>query len=86
MSKPWRLFAIVLFVSSSIFAGVAGDRLLALSGESKTDLKLYTELLTAAHEHYGAEVPYRDLVYASVHGLLRTLDPHSSFLTPEAYD
>ncbi len=86
MSKPWRLFAFLIFGFSSIFAGIAGDRLLALSGESETDLKLYTELLTAAHEHYGSEVLYRDLVYASVHGLLRTLDPHSSFLTPEAYD
>ena len=86
MSKSWRLFAIVLFAASSIFAGIAGDRLLALSGESEADLKLYTELLTAAHENYGDEVLYRDLVYASVHGLLRTLDPHSTFLAPEAYD
>ncbi|MCP5068466.1 MAG: PDZ domain-containing protein, partial [bacterium] len=30
--------------------------------------------------------PYKNLVYASIQGMLRTLDPHTSFLTPEAYD
>jgi carboxyl-terminal processing protease len=85
MSKPRRLFVIVFFIYFSIFTGGAGAPLLALSGKAETDLKLYTELLTKAHEHYGTEIPYRDLVYASVHGLFRTLDPHSMFLAPEAY-
>jgi carboxyl-terminal processing protease len=86
MSKPWRNLAIVLFVSSLVFAGVAGDKLLALSDESKAELTAYTELLTVAHRHHGAEVLYRDLVYASIQGMLRTLDPHTSFLSPEAYE
>ncbi len=63
-----------------------GDRLLAVGGEERDQLKRYTELLQAAHQHYGAEVPYRDLVYASIQGMLRTLDPHTSFLSPEAYE
>ncbi len=86
MSKPWRNLAIVLFLSSLVFAGVAGDQLLALNAESEVELKAFTELLTVAHRHYGDEVLYRDLVYASVQGMLRTLDPHTSFLSPEAYE
>ncbi len=86
MSKPWRNLAIALFAGSLIFGGVAGDKLLARTDESEARLKLYTEMLHLAHEAYGAEVPYRDLVYASIQGMLRTLDPHTSFLTPEAYD
>lgn len=86
MSKSWRRIAVFLFLSSLIFGGVAGDKLLALSQESEAELKAYTELLAKAHEHYGAEVMYRDLVYASIQGMLRTLDPHTSFLSPEAYD
>ncbi|MDX1383312.1 MAG: S41 family peptidase, partial [Thermoanaerobaculia bacterium] len=33
----------------------------------------------------GAEVSYKDLVYSSVRGMLRELDPHTNFLTPESY-
>ncbi len=87
MSKPWRRFSYSLFLLSLLFGAVAGDKLLALSGEtSATDLKSYTELLMVAHDHYGTEIPYRDLVYASIQGMLRTLDPHTNFLTPEAYE
>ena len=86
MSKSWRNIAFVLFLGSLIFGGIAGDKLLALSSESEAQLQLYTEMLHLAHETYGAEVPYRNLVYASIQGMLRTLDPHTNFLTPEAYD
>ena len=38
-----------------------------------------------AQERYGTEVKYSDLVYASIQGMLRTLDPHTTFLPPRAY-
>lgn len=86
MTRPWRNFAIVLFLGAVLFGGLAGDQLLAVSGkDTQGQLRLYTELLEKAHENYGAEVTYKDLVYASIHGMLRTLDPHTSFLSPEDY-
>ncbi|MDA8019390.1 MAG: S41 family peptidase [Thermoanaerobaculia bacterium] len=86
MTKPWRNFAIILFLGAVLFGGMAGDQLLAVSGkDTQAQLRLYTELLEKAHENYGAEVTYKDLVYASIHGMLRTLDPHTSFLTPDDY-
>ena len=86
MSKPWRHLAIALFAGSVIFGGTAGKKVLALSGESEAQLQLYTEMLHLAHESYGAEVPYKRMVYSSIQGMLRTLDPHTNFLTPEAYE
>ncbi len=86
MSKSWRNFAISLFAASLILGGVAGEKLMALSSESEAQLQLYTEVLQLAHDTYGAEVPYKSLVYSSIQGMLRTLDPHTNFLTPEAYD
>ncbi|HEX5760187.1 MAG TPA: S41 family peptidase [Thermoanaerobaculia bacterium] len=85
MKRPWKIAATALFTLSLLFGGLYGDRLLALTDEARDTLRLYTELVNTAHERYGAEVSYRDLVYASVQGMLRTLDPHTSFLTPEAY-
>ena len=86
MTKPWRQIATLLFVAALLFGGLVGEKILAVSGETQGQLRLYSELLHLAHEHYGDEVTYRDLVYASIDGMLRTLDPHTSFLTPESYE
>lgn len=86
MSKPWRNTAILLFLGALLFGGLAGDKILAVTDETQSQLHLYTEMLLLAHENYGNEVAYRDLVHASVDGMLRTLDPHTNFLTPEDYE
>lgn len=86
MTKPWRNTAIVLFTAALLAGGLVGDKLLAVTGETKGQLRLFTELLHLAHESYGGDVSYRDLVYASIDGMLRTLDPHTNFLSPESYD
>ncbi len=86
MTRAWRNTAILLFAASLLFGGLVGEKLLALTGEDQGHLRLYTELLHLAHENYGDDVEYRDLVYSSIQGMLRTLDPHTTFLTPEYYD
>lgn len=86
MKRSWRIAATILFAVSLAAGGLFGNRLLAVNGETRDSLRLYTELINLAHEKYGAEVSYRDLVYSSVNGMLRTLDPHTSFLSPEAYE
>ncbi len=85
MRRPWKVAAAALFAAALLFGGLFGERVLALTDEARQALRLYTELVTAAHDGYGAEVSYRDLVFASINGLLRTLDPHTSFLPPDAY-
>ncbi len=85
MRRPWRFAALLLFVVATLAGGLAGDRLLALSDDAKSHLRLYTELLEAARARYAGEVHYRDLVYSSINGMMRTLDPHTTFLPPTAY-
>lgn len=86
MSRPWRNAAILLFTLSVVFGSFFGNQLLAVSGDSQTQIRKLTELLQVAHENYGAEVAYKDLVYASIDGMMRTLDPHTNFLSPEDYE
>lgn len=86
MMKAWRNFSIFVFVLSLVVGGLYATHLQALTAETRDSMRLYTELLTKAHEHYGGEVTYRDLVYASIGGMTRTLDPHTNFLPPRAYD
>jgi len=86
MRKTWRTLAIVLFTAAVVFGGLFGDRLQAVNQDTRDHLKVYTELVTVARERYGSEVAYKDLVFASIEGMLRSLDPHTSFLSPRAYD
>src|SRR3954467_11723483 len=85
MKRSFRITAVVLFTLALVLGGMLGDRVLALTDEARDHLRLYTELVQVAHERYGAPVSYKDLVFSSIQGMLRTLDPHTNFLPPEAY-
>jgi carboxyl-terminal processing protease len=86
MRRSWRIAAIVLFVLALATGGLLGDRLLALSDQNLDSLHLYTDLVKIAHERYGTQVTYKDLIYASIQGMIRTLDPHTTFLVAEDYE
>ena len=86
MNRSWRNFTTIVFILSIAFCGLAGQRLLAVSGDTQDQIRLYTEVLKAAHDHYGDDVRYKDMVYAGIEGMLRSLDPHTNFLSPEDYE
>ena len=86
MRRPWRLVAVAVFFLALLLGGVFGNRVLAVTDEAREVLKLYTELVSAAHDRYPAERSYEELVNASIEGVVRTLDPHTSFLSAAAFD
>lgn len=86
MRKPWSIVAIALFSLAILLGGLFGERLMALSSDTRGALRVYTEVVATAHQVYGTRVTYKDLVYASINGMLRSLDPHTSFLPAEAYE
>ena len=85
MQPIWKAIATALFALTLLVGGLFGDRLLAFNREARQVLRLYTELLTVAHQNYGEKRDYSDLVTASIEGMVRSLDPHTSFLSSEAY-
>jgi carboxyl-terminal processing protease len=48
-------------------------------------LKLFTDVLTIIQNQYVDETEPREVIYGAVKGMLRALDPHSSFMDPESY-
>jgi carboxyl-terminal processing protease len=84
MRPAWRIASLSAIAFATLAGAVAGDRLLARSSRTHDNLRLLTEVLEAAQESYGREITYRDLVYAGIQGMLRTLDPHTTFLSAEA--
>lgn len=58
------------------------------SGRDKTyeSLKLFTDVLQEIEENYVDEVDGEELIRNAVKGMVENLDPHSSFMPPEAFD
>jgi carboxyl-terminal processing protease len=86
MRNPWKALALALFVGSTLAATLVGDKVLAVSSDTRGELRRYTNLLELLHQRAGEEVTWNDLVDASIHGMLRELDPHTNFLPPTAYN
>jgi carboxyl-terminal processing protease len=76
---------ILLLGGTTLAGGALGPRLFATSDASNPALKEYADLLATAREWYADELPADKLVYASINGMLGTLDPHTTFLEPEEY-
>ena len=55
------------------------------ASESYEELKVFAEVLTQVKKHYVEDVKTNDLVHGAVRGMLKTLDPHSAYMTPEMY-
>jgi len=49
------------------------------------ELKVFTEAISLIRKNYVEEVKPKELIYSSIKGMLGSLDPHSSFMTPEMY-
>jgi carboxyl-terminal processing protease len=48
-------------------------------------LKVFTEILSLVQSNYVDDVNSKELIYGAVKGMLETLDPHSSFMPPDAF-
>jgi carboxyl-terminal processing protease len=49
-------------------------------------MELLTEVLMQVRSHYVEERTYEELLHGAIAGMLRSLDPHSSFMEADQYD
>lgn len=76
------LLVVVVFTIASF--GIS-RKVVAVSDSTYESLKIYTDVLGIVQENYTEPVDTREIVYDSIKGMVKGLDPHSSFLTPEEY-
>ena len=78
------IFAILTF----FLIGVHQINALSSSKQEESifkQLKMFANVLEIVKENYVKEVSIHDLIYGAIDGMLKSLDPHSSFMKPEAY-
>jgi carboxyl-terminal processing protease len=88
-TKTWTfsLTLAVAIIGATLFGGFYGNRLFGAPMQSDTVKRMreYTDLLNAVTQWAPEDVTSDKFVYSSIDGMLRTLDPHTSFLEPKEY-
>jgi len=90
VKTPKWSFALTLLVAitaATLFGGFYGNQLFGtpMQNDLQKRLKEYTDLLGAVTTYSAEDVGADKFVYSSIDGMLRTLDPHTSFLEPKEY-
>lgn len=79
------LLLVILVAAVSVSIGRYSVTSVSAAGEGYEELKSFTEVMSMVRKYYVEEVKTKDLIYGAVKGMLSSLDPHSSFMPPDAY-
>ncbi len=86
MSFKKKIVVAIVVFSLGAACMLAGRWAATVSAESDyEDLRVFTEVITQIKKNYVEEVKIKDLIRNAVRGMVSSLDPHSSYMTPEAY-
>ncbi|MFI5294095.1 MAG: S41 family peptidase [Thermodesulfovibrionales bacterium] len=79
------LMLVVVVAAVSVSIGRLSVTSVSAAGEGYEELKTFTEVMSMVRKYYVEEVKTKDLIYGAIKGMLSSLDPHSSFMPPDAY-
>ena len=87
MSQPRSriLIGLCLLVAATLVGGALGEKLPAGTDRDTPSLDEYADILTTLSDWAPEAVSPEKIVYASIHGMLARLDPHTAFLEPDDY-
>src|SRR5207248_8660169 len=86
-AKPRLLRFAVLCVCATL-AGLALVRVARAAGDPAgpyRKLDVFSHVLSLIQNNYVEDVEDAKLLYGAIDGMVRTLDPHSTFMDPRAY-
>src|SRR5574341_2294805 len=75
--KRWSIIVLILYF---VYAGIALEEEATYKGLSN-----FTRVLDLIERNYVDNVDSEKLTVSAIEGMLKTLDPYSSYLTPERY-
>ena len=79
--------AVTVVLLSALTGGLLGSRVLATTGGDREAerSRSYAAALAVVESQYVEPLDTTPLIYGSIEGMLRTLDPHSTFFDPRSY-
>src|SRR6185369_13744193 len=86
-SRSWFSYLLVATISALLGAAVVGGAALALPKKFSPyhKLNVFTRVLSYVENNYVENVDHDELIFGAIHGMLDTLDPHTSYLKPDQY-
>ena len=79
------LIIVVAFTGLMVSKWSLIETVSAYENEHYDRIKTFAEALSLIKKNYVEDVEDKDLLYGAVKGMLISLDPHSSFMTPDIY-
>lgn len=79
------ILSIIIIAFLMVWVIIPYSNVKARSDEIYEKLKIFSEVLSIIQKNYVEETTAEDLIYGAINGMLRTLDPHSSFMLPDTY-
>jgi carboxyl-terminal processing protease len=83
--RKWlgTILIVAVFAGGFVVGDLTTSRNSALANVAYRQVKLFGDVLSIIQSSYVEEVNVDNLVRGAVNGMVQTLDPHSSYLTPE---
>ncbi len=81
-----RLIPLLLAIMAIVLLGPYSDsRVVALDKSAYKTLKTFNEVLDIVEKNYVENVDADTLIKGAINGMMKTLDPHSAFMTPDMF-
>jgi carboxyl-terminal processing protease len=81
----WLKVSVVGFTVIAVISFFLQINPKAFAEDRYADLQNFSKVLNLIQQYYVESVDTKKLIYGAIKGMLRELDPHSSFMTPEIF-
>ena len=83
--NKWSLLALVLLGGFILFGPYTDRRVSALDKGIYKDIKTFNEVFDMVKKNYVDEVEPQVLIQGAINGMIKTLDPHSTFMNADMF-
>jgi carboxyl-terminal processing protease len=74
-----------ILIALSVGIVFGGKPILTFAEDRYTELQTFSKILSLTQQYYVDEIDTKKLISGAIKGMLRELDPHTSYMPPEAF-